>query len=59
MEITIANQRIDTLCSFVNEKNVSISGVKDLQTSLGAHEAVFKAYPPFFEEHPFVQDRKL
>lgn len=45
VEIAMANQRVDILRYLVNEKNLSVCGVKDLQTSLAALEAVLKAYP--------------
>jgi len=47
VEIAMANQRVDILRYLVNEKNLSVCGVKDLQTSLAALEAVLKAYPQF------------
>jgi len=50
VEIAMANQRVDILRYLVNEKNVSIYGVKDLQTSLKALEAILKAQAPLQEE---------
>jgi len=51
VEISMANQRVDILRYLVNEKNVSVCGVKNLQTSLAALEAVLKSYPQLQEEN--------
>ncbi len=48
LEIAMANQNVDILRYLVNDKNVDVTGVKDLGIALKALEAVLRA-PPYIE----------
>ena len=50
LEIAMAGQHVDILRYLINEKNLSILGIKDLQSSLAALEVVLKSIPALPEE---------
>lgn len=60
LDIAMAGQKVDILKYLVQDKKVSmlaISGTRDLQASLGALEAVLKAYPSLMKEKNETVDK--
>lgn len=45
LEIAMSGQRSDIVRYLVNEKNLSIYGIKDVQTSLAALDGILKTFP--------------
>merc|ERR1712032_948781 len=45
LEIAMSGQRSDIVRYLVNEKNISIYGIKDVQTSLTALDGILKTFP--------------
>ena len=56
LEIAMSGQKVDILRYLINEKNLSILGLKDLHSSLAALEVVLKSIPTFPEESSDDED---
>ena len=50
LEIAMAGQHVDILRYLINDKNLSTLGIKDLQSSLAALEAVLKSLPSYTKD---------